>query len=176
MIHKSDAGKSSNTGRLLPLVLTHARLFLHGIKDSYPHDITTLSQGLRPIILFPGRHAKPLSPTLLEELKRHSESQSLTVIVPDGNWNQAKHMMNRIPALSQTPAFELTDEVLVSRTMRRNIHPGRLSTFEATARILGLLDGPQVEEELLYFYERFVDRMLMMRGKIKAQDFREHSQ
>jgi len=170
VIHKSDVGRSSNTGRLLPLVLPNSKLIVHGIKGSPLPDREGLAQSQFPIILFPGRHAKTLTSERLQNIKAQAGKKNITVIIPDGNWNQAKHMMNRIPALTQTPAYELTEESFLGQPMRRNIHPGRLSTFEATARILGILENTEVEGKLLSFYEQFVDRMLLMRGKLKASD------
>ena len=54
--------------------------------------------------------------------------------------------------------------------LRRNVFDERMSTFEAVAQILGLLEGPAVEIALMDFYRRTIDRMMMLRGKMKASD------
>jgi hypothetical protein len=45
-----------------------------------------------------------------------------------------------------------------------------MSTCEAIAQALGCLEGDTVEDELLSFFRRAVDRMLMLRGKMRATD------
>jgi DTW domain-containing protein YfiP len=79
-------------------------------------------------------------------------------------------MMKRIPLLTRLPAIELSDQHLRMLRMRQNRQMGRMSTFEAVAKVLGLIEGPVIEQRLMEHYDRIVSRMLMMRGKLKARD------
>lgn len=54
--------------------------------------------------------------------------------------------------------------------LRRN-EPGHcMSTFEAVAQALRILEGRAVAEALMDFYRWATDRMLLVRGKLKAGD------
>ncbi len=170
IIHASDYGRASNTGRRLAGVLSNCSISIQGSMEGPPLS-ETLSQGdSQGVILYPGRQAKPLTADKILGLKEVVETGKLTLFVPDGNWNQAAHMMKRIPLLTRLPAIELSDQHLRMLRMRQNRQMGRMSTFEAVAKVLGLIEDPTIEHHLMKHYDRIVSRMLMMRGKLKACD------
>jgi hypothetical protein len=45
-----------------------------------------------------------------------------------------------------------------------------MSTYEAVAQALGILEGEAVAGPLLDFYRRATDRMLLVRGKLRLGD------
>jgi len=45
-----------------------------------------------------------------------------------------------------------------------------MSTYEAVAQALGVLEGEAVAGPLLDFYRRATDRMLLVRGKLRLGD------
>lgn len=164
VIHAKEWMKSSNTGRFVPLAVEGARIQFHGMQDQRLTDDAIHPYG-SPVVLFPGCGAKPLTPEVVAALPR-----PLTLVVPDGNWNQANHMVRRLPTLMKAPIYQLPGPEPGLRRMRRNIFEDRMSTFEAVVQALALFEGPEIEEPLLDFFRTTVDRMLMLRGKIKAQD------
>jgi hypothetical protein len=54
--------------------------------------------------------------------------------------------------------------------MRRNAFGDRMSTFEAVAQAMGLFAGQVVEDALNDFLRRTADRMMLMRGRLKATE------
>ena len=65
------------------------------------------------------------------------------------------------------------DETAANTTMdRRYGYPEghRMSTYEAVAQALAVLEGEAVAGPLLDFYRRAVDRMLLVRGHLKPGD------
>ena len=52
--------------------------------------------------------------------------------------------------------------------LRRTPHAGALSTFEAIARALAILEYPEIEEPLMRALDLFVERTLVLRGGIPA--------
>lgn len=167
IIHTREWRRSSNTGRFVHLALANSRIRLHGVRDAEPG---AAASGLDPddpgtLILFPGRRARPLTPEL-----RAGISGPVTLVVPDGNWTQTSHMMSRLPALARARVIELPGPTEGQIRMRRNVFADRMSTYEAVAQAMGLLEGQDVEEQMIDFYRRAVDRMLMLRGKIKAAE------
>jgi DTW domain-containing protein YfiP len=78
-------------------------------------------------------------------------------------------MVKRLPLLAATKV-SLPARVFVGNALRRNRPGHRMSTFEAVAQALAILEGEAVAEPLLDFYRRAVDRMLFMRGQIDLGD------
>ena len=105
------------------------------------------------LVLFPGRGSYPLTKEYLARVP-----QPLTLLVPDGNWNQTKNMMRRVPMLRQARPIMLEGPSLGLRCSRRNIDDNRRSTFEAIARTLGILEGLETENRLLGFFRKVLDR------------------
>ena len=94
IMHSKEWGNLANTGHLTRLALRNAEVRLHGL----PHQ-TVSCQGLNTastLVLFPGRGSYPLTKEYLARVP-----QPLTLLVPDGNWNQTKNMMRRVPMLRQ---------------------------------------------------------------------------
>ncbi len=162
-MHAKESRRTSNTGRFATLALQNAEVRLHGLKDRAP-PVDGFDDG-STFVLFPGRGARPLTPEYAASLAR-----PLTLVVPDGNWTQTKHMMHRVPLLASLPKVELPGPTLDLNRARRNVFSDRMSTFEAIAQALGTLEDQGVEEELLGFMRQAVDRMLMLRGKLSKKD------
>jgi DTW domain-containing protein YfiP len=149
--HSKEWRKTTNTGHLARLAIAGGSVRRHGV----PHR-TLSSDGIdaaspSTLVLFPGRGAEPLTAQYAATLVR-----PVTLLVPDGNWNQTRRMMQRVPLLRQARAVRLPGSNLHNDCLRRNRCPGRMSTFEAIAQALGVLESRQVEAELLRFFERFL--------------------
>ncbi len=82
----------------------------------------------------------------------------LTLLVPDGNWMQAKNMMRRVPMLGLARPVKLVGPSLDLPRTRCNFHADRRSTFEAIAQTLGVMEGPETEARLLAFFRLLLDR------------------
>jgi DTW domain-containing protein YfiP len=106
------------------------------------------------LVLFPGRGAEPLTATYVATLPR-----PLTLLIPDGNWNQAKKMMTRVPMLGEARPVSLVGPTLDVECMRRNRGDERMSTFQAIAQALGALEGKQTEDQLMRFFQEVLARM-----------------
>jgi DTW domain-containing protein len=104
------------------------------------------------LVLFPGRGAEPLTSTLVADLPK-----PLTLLVPDGNWNQTKHMMRRLPMFNQAHPVRLAGSNRDFAGLRQNRLPDRMSTFEAIAKALGILEGQDTERRLLTFLQQYLN-------------------
>jgi DTW domain-containing protein len=153
IIHSKEWRKTTNTGHFARLAIKDAEVRLHGAPRR-----TVSSAGIvaasSTLVLFPGRGAHPLNPAYIASLPR-----PLTLLVPDGNWNQAQHMMRRLPMLHQARPVRLDGSALDPNGLRRNHCDGRMSTFEAIAQALGILEGRETEDHLLKFFGRVLERM-----------------
>jgi DTW domain-containing protein YfiP len=104
----------------------------------------------------------PFTPELVASLPAQ-----LALIVPDGNWKQASNMVKRLPLLAGAVKVSLPARSFAGAALRRNRPGARMSTYEAVAQALGILEGDAVARPLLDFYRRATDRMLLARGKIR---------
>lgn len=160
VMHAREWRKASNTGHFVRLALKNSDVRLHGL----PHqpvdlaDVAPLQSST--LVLYPGCGAKPLTKTLVQDV-----SGPFTLLVPDGNWQQARNMMRRVATLRKVQPVELPGPVLMGARPRRNVFKDRMSTFEAIAQALGILENNVVEDQLLAFFQATVGRMLQLRGK-----------
>jgi DTW domain-containing protein YfiP len=153
VMHFKEWATATNTGHLARLAIRNVEVQIHG----RPHrpvssaGIDLLSPST--LVLFPGRGAQPLTEAYLAPLTR-----PLTLVVPDGNWNQAKNMMRRIPMLGQAHRVRLDTPGLGLHCLRRNLVADRMSTFEAISQTLGILEGPEVASRLLGFLRQVLNQ------------------
>jgi DTW domain-containing protein YfiP len=94
----------------------------------------------------------------------------ITLVVLDGNWNQASKMAKREPALCGLPRVHLPPGPLSTFRLRTQSAPERVCTFEAVARALGVIEGIEIQRQLEAFFDVMVERMLWARGKLAADE------
>jgi DTW domain-containing protein YfiP len=116
------------------------------------------------VVLFPSPGAVCLS-TLVD-------GPPVTLVVPDGNWRQATRAVRRSPGMAALPRVTLPEGPPSRYRLRSHPDPQRISTFEAVARALGILepDGPALQAHLEAAFDRFVERSLFTRGQLAPQD------
>lgn len=163
VVHVREAKKSTNTARLLPLLLNEARVRLRGGQDM-PDEPVTLDPTRRAVVLFPSSGAVCVS-TLID-------GPPVTLLVPDGNWRQATRAIRRSPEMVDLPHVTLPPGPPSRYRLRNHPDPTRISTFEAVSRALGILepDGAAVQARLEDAFTRFVERSLYSRGEMAAED------
>ncbi len=154
IIHAKEWRRTTNTGHFARLAVKDAEVRLHGSPKFLVNSAGVEAASPSTLVLFPGRGAHPLNAETIASLQR-----PLTLLVPDGNWNQAKHMMRRLPMLRHARPVRLATPSLDLSALRRNRCAGRTSTFEAIAQALGILEGRAVEDELLKFFRKILERI-----------------
>ena len=165
IVHVREWGRTSNTARLLTLAVPGAMHVCHGRPPAPPDPASHLPAGATPLVLFPGRGARPLTPELIAGLPSPP-----ALVVPDGNWRQAGNMVKRLPLLAAATKVSLPARAFAGPALRRNRPGDRMSTYEAVAQAVAVLDGESVAGPLLEFYRRAVDRMLLVRGQLRVGD------
>jgi DTW domain-containing protein YfiP len=151
IVHSKEWRRTTNTGHLARLAIDGAAVRRHGLTHRVVSDAGIDAASPSTLVLFPGRGAQTLNAELAASLPR-----PLTLLVPDGNWNQTKNMMRRVPMLATARPIRLPGPTLDAGGLRRNHVPGRMSTYEAIAQALGILEGPTVEAELLAFFRHYL--------------------
>lgn len=154
LIHSKEWRRTTNTGHFARLAVRGAEVRLHGSPKGQASSAGVEPSSSSTLVLYPGRGADPLSAASITSLPR-----PFTLLVPDGNWNQTKHMMRRLPMLAQARPVCLDRPGSAYPGLRRNRRPDRMSTFEAIAQALGILEGQAAEDDLLRFFRYVLDRM-----------------
>jgi DTW domain-containing protein YfiP len=159
VIHRLEARKTTNTGRLATLCLPNSVV----VERGHEHAPSTLAPDLLlgAALLFPHPDAIPLG--ALDPAPR-------TLIVPDGTWRQASKMRQRVAGLRDIPCVSLPPDVPSAYRLRSEAHPHGLATIEAIARALGVLDGLEVRRALERALQIMVERTLWARGLLQTDD------
>lgn len=159
VMHHREWGKATATGPLALAALPNHELHIHG-RVEQPLNLAHVHQpGGQPLLLFPGEGAQELGPELLARL-----ADPVRLIVPDGNWGQARRMAKRIPGLEGVPCVTLPAAGLTRWGVRTEPRVGGLATFEAIARAMGILESPAVQQELEVLFDALVAATLAARG------------
>jgi DTW domain-containing protein YfiP len=165
VVHVHDLGRTSNTARFLALAVRDAVVVPHGVFPAPAGPALHVPAGATPVVLFPGHGAKPLTPEFVAALPSPP-----ALVVPDGNSRQASRMVKRLPLLAGAVKVALPDRAFAGPALRRNNAGHHMSTYEAVAQALAVLEGEAVAGPLLDFYRRATDRMLLVRGKLRPAD------
>jgi DTW domain-containing protein YfiP len=163
-MHRVEAAKSSNTGRLATACLANSQVLVRG-HIGQPSEPLASDEGAQPLLLFPFEDAKPLA-----EVAPTLDSRPVVLIVPDGTWRQASKVRKRVPGLRDVPCVSVSGEERLPHRIRAEAHAHGLSTIEAIARALGMLEGAAVQQTLEKVFRSMVERTLWTRGEIATAD------
>ena len=160
LLHEHEARKPTNSGRLAALCLRRSRVVV--VEPAAPSveaaDPTPAER--RRVLLFPGDGATVLT----------RGDGPVDLVVPDGTWKQVKKMRAKLPSLSALPCVTLPSSLTTSWQLRKETRDGGLSTFEAIAAALGIVEGADVEAALFALFRVWVDRTLWLRGQKRDDD------
>ena len=137
VLHAAELPVSSNTGRLAAAALRGASVHLRGRRERPLGDETFAAPGRRLLLLFPSAGASVLSREFLD-----ARPGPYTLLVPDGTWRQARKLPARERALDPVERVLLPPGPLSRYRLRVEPRPECVSTIEAVARALEVLEGP----------------------------------
>jgi DTW domain-containing protein YfiP len=159
VLHHAETQKPSNTGRLALRCLPNSGAVIRGAPEQ-PQAVPVWAEHGEPVVLFPHPDARPLADFC-------GGPRPVTLIVPDGTWRQAQRVRRRVAGLGDVPCAFVTRDAPSEYRLRRTLDARRLSTMEAIAEALGLLEGaegPAAREALLGIFQVMVDRSLRGRA------------
>jgi DTW domain-containing protein YfiP len=143
--HVGEQFRSSNTGRIAAMALLDAELVDHGNgaglhAASVPAPGTWLAWPEGPVA-----HVAPVPPP--ERL-----------VFLDATWHQARRMRRSLPLLRGLPVLALPIAEVPAARLRASPGRGRVSTIEAIAMALRLIEGEAPAAELERLFAIMVDR------------------
>lgn len=142
--HHRELHRSSNSGRLAHLALPNSEIVDHGVG----HEPTRLGPLDGAWLLFPEG----------EPCTRAPEPPPKQLIVLDATWSQARRMYHKLDQLRGLPLLRLPEGWRASARLRRAPSADRVSTIEAIAGALRLLEGEDAAAPLEKLFELAVDR------------------
>lgn len=151
--HITERHVMSNTGRLAALVLPKCRII--DFDPSQPFVSTGVS-AQDSWLLYPGQAPKPSLPV------------PARLVILDASFRRAKRMYHRIEALHHLPQLALPAPEVVPTRLRQPTRADGMSTIEAIAGGLSLLEGPELGTALLEVYAEFVRRADLAHGRVRA--------
>ncbi len=164
IVHVSELKLTSNTAWFVQKLLPdNAQIFIRGkVEQPFDADPVVRRSGT-PLFLYPHEDAVTLDETFL---RAHPGPYHL--IVPDGNWHQARRVRKREEKFGPIPAVKLPGGLLGEYRLRQANQPYWLSTFEATAHALGILEEKAITEEMMKFFRYWVQTTIFNRTKKKS--------
>ncbi|MBK7581619.1 MAG: DTW domain-containing protein [Myxococcales bacterium] len=154
LMHKTEALRTSNTGRLALKMLDSASVVVRGARGE---PMPAPPPGSRRVVLYPGPESRELS-----ALDANGD-EPLTLVVPDGSWSQARRMLRREAWAIGAEVVRLPPHAASRYNLRRQVRPQAVCTLEAIACALGLLEGPELRAALEAALETFLVRARHMR-------------
>lgn len=148
--HVTERLLTSNTGRFAALSLPNSRVLEYGGGD--PFDVSPL---LLPgtALLYCSGGPRPL------------QGCPERLVVLDGSFRQARRMYKRLAELRDLPEFTLPAPLVTPTRLRQPTLQGGMSTIEAVAGALALLEGPDTANPLWSLHAELVRRADLMRGR-----------
>jgi len=151
--HVTERLLTSNTGRFVALSLPNCRVVEYG--GGAPFDAASLISAGSALLYCSG----PAHPLRVRPQR---------LIVLDGSFRQARRMYKRLPELRELPEFTLPPPLIVPTRLRQPTQPDGMSTIEAVAAALAVLEGPDAAGPLWSLHAELVRRADLLRGRKRA--------
>ncbi len=168
LMHVREVTLPTNTARLAVRALPDSEIRLRGGLDQRLNTDGFALPERQSLLLYPSDEAQELN---AETLARFN-GKPITLIVPDGSWRQARKVAVREPSLHGIPQVKLPAGPPSRYRLRKEPNEQSVSTFEAIARALGVIEGAYAQRLLEDLFDMRVERTLWSRGMIKEEECR----
>jgi DTW domain-containing protein YfiP len=164
LMHWREENLPTNTADLACLALPNSSVHIRGRRNEPLQIDTLVPSGTSALFLFPSEDAIELNEQSVLQFPK-----PLTLVVPDGSWRQAKKVALREKGLKNIPRVKLPVGRKSEYRLRHSPHEENLSTFEAIARALGVIESLEIQTQLEHLFLMMVERRLWSRGKLPAE-------
>lgn len=174
--HPKERKNSIGTARFTHLTLTDSRLIAGAEFETDPAVSEILGDPESyPTVLFPGDASVNLAEARDDFLEAipfgpSGRRRRLVVFVIDGTWSQARAMIRKSARLAALPRVSFTLDQPSQYKVRKQPREYCLSTVEAVARLVKLLDPAAPAETLIETFARMVDHQLECANQGKLRE------
>ncbi|MFN3767541.1 MAG: tRNA-uridine aminocarboxypropyltransferase [Ectopseudomonas guguanensis] len=154
--HPSEVDHALNTARLAALGLRNAELRVGEVFEDLPQLLA--QPDYRACLLFPGEESVALSAYAPAD-------KPLLLVVPDGTWRKARKLLYLNPVLAALPRVSLGTVAPSRYRLRKAPQEGALSTIEAIAAALDVLEAPQRFDALLRPFDVLIEGQIAAMGQ-----------
>jgi DTW domain-containing protein YfiP len=144
--HVAERWRSSNSGRVASLALPNSVIVDHGAHGEVADDRELREPGTW--LVYPEGEPRRIAPI----------PPPSRLIFLDATWSQAKRMRQRIPALRGLPILHLAIDEIPAARLRESPGGTRVSTIEAIAHALRLVESDAPAAELDRLFGLLVER------------------
>lgn len=155
--HTDEAGHPLNTARLAVSGLANAQIL---VGEHFPQLDAIIASATRAVLLFPAKEGHPV-----ETAEPSTQAQPSLLIVPDGTWRKARRIVRANPALGSLPRFSLPAGEPSEYRIRKTPEPAAVSTIEAIARSLSILEPAGGFERLLIPFRALIEQQVQAMGE-----------
>lgn len=158
--HPDEAKHPLNTARLAALGLLRGELL---IGEHFPPLEDIIASAEQAWLLFPGKeHGLPAATAA--PAAQHGGDAPL-LIVPDGTWRKARGIVQSNPVLNTLPRLSLPPGAPSEYRVRKATEPAAVSTIEAIARALTMLEPQRDFQPLLKPFNALVEQQIQAMGE-----------
>ncbi len=159
VMHYREMTKPTSTAILALNALSNSEYRLHG-KMNHILKLDDLNDPARRVlVLYPDPNAATLSREFLEQ-----DDRPISLVVPDGTWRNVIRMRGRLLSLPFAETVKLPVGEPGQWTIRKPQVSQQLSTYEAIARAYGIIESPEIQEQLEAVFHLMVQRIRQSRG------------
>lgn len=159
VVHAKELKRTTNSGRLAVAALVNSEMRVRGLMDQQIPMGALLRANESALLFYPSDDAIELTSNFVRTLK-----SPIHLIVPDGSWRQASKVHTRESELKDVLRVKITATNSAQHHLRREHRPEGMSTLEAVARAMAIIEGPQVGARLMALYEAKLTQTLLGRG------------
>ena len=161
VVHAKELKRTTNSGRLALEALPNSVLKIRGVIGENLDLTPELQNEFQSLLFYPSEDAVELDKDFMKTIKG-----PVQLIVPDGNWRQASKVAIRHSELKDIPRVKITVPNTARHHLRAESTAYGMSTLEAIAKALGIIEGPQAEAALMVLYCAKLAATLKGRGII----------
>ena len=159
VVHAKELKRTTNSGKLALEALPNSLLLIRGIRGNNLDLSEHLSEDFTSLLFYPAADAHELNAEFMKSIKK-----PVQLIVPDGNWRQASKVAIRHEELKNIPRVMIKKKNIAIHHLRAESSEYGMSTLEAIAKALGVIEGPATEKSLMTLYEAKLKATLRGRG------------
>lgn len=152
IVHVSELKLTSNTAQFAQKMLPeNAECIIRGKVNEKFDPAPVLQKSGRTLFLYPHEDAHELN----EDFKIKYPGP-YHLIIPDGNWQQARKVRQREAGFADLMAVKLPPGITTEYGLRKSQHPEWVCTYEAMAHALGVLESKEITQRLMEFFRPWV--------------------